>query len=76
MQELVYHALNFIHHDVNSTVLFSLVNLSGSRALFYLTLHSPFLADLADWLPGEFSRFLRMPPIVEIMGQAQGESSG
>ena len=30
----------------------------------------------AGWLHGEFSRFFRMPQIVEIMGQAQGESSG
>ena len=29
-----------------------------------------------NWLPGEFSRFLRIPPIAEIMGQEQGESSG
>ena len=29
-----------------------------------------------NWLPGKFSRFLRIPPIVEIMGQVEGESSG
>ena len=29
----------------------------------------------ANWLPGEFSRFLRMPAIAEIMGQAQGETA-
>ena len=29
----------------------------------------------ANWLPGNLSRFLQIPPIVEIMGQEQGESS-